>query len=102
MLVRRLALPAKFMGLFGLDTEPHCWMLSIITGRSAPRNLVAWAAIIAGALATGCTKVPLLAPSQSIISLATSSTVVQSNGTAQVSATVINEAGVPVQNGTHV
>ena len=49
-----------------------------------------------------CDKLPLLAPSQSTITLTTTNTVVQSNGTAQVTATILEQAGTPVQNGTTV
>ena len=78
-------------------------MLSIITGRSASKNLLVWAALAVGALVRrGCDKVPLLAPGLSTITLSTTNTVVQSNGTAEVSATVLEQSGTPVQNGTTV
>jgi PKD domain-containing protein/Big-like domain-containing protein len=77
-------------------------MFSIITGRSASRNLVVWAALTVGALVAGCNKVPLLAPSLSTITLSSTSTIVQSNSTAQVSATVLKQPGTIVQDGTTV
>src|SRR5438093_13359280 len=78
-------------------------MLSIITGRSASWNLVVCAVFAAAVFGTSsCDKLPLLAPSQSTITLSTTNTVVQSNGTAQVTATILEQAGTPVQNGTTV
>jgi hypothetical protein len=49
-----------------------------------------------------CDKVPLLAPTQSTITLTVSTTALGVNGTAQVIATVIEQSGTPVQNGTVV
>ena len=52
--------------------------------------------------AAACDKVPLLAPTQSTITLSVSSTAMGVNGTAQVIATVTEQSGTPVQNGTLV
>jgi PKD repeat protein len=52
--------------------------------------------------AVACDKVPLLAPTQSTISLFATSTIVQANGSTDIIATVIEQAGTPVQNGTVV
>jgi adhesin/invasin len=52
--------------------------------------------------AAACDKVPLLAPTESTVNLTVSTTTLAVNGTAQVIATVIEQAGTPVQNGTHV
>lgn len=60
---------------------------------------VALTALVAGA---ACDKVPLLAPTNSSISLVASTTVVPTNGTTQVIAVVIESAGTPVHNGTVV
>jgi PKD repeat protein len=49
-----------------------------------------------------CDKVPLLAPTQSTITLTVSTTALGVNGTAQIIATVIEQSGTPVQNGTMV
>lgn len=57
---------------------------------------------IAAVLTTSCDKVPLLAPSQSTITLTTSTTSVPINGVVEVSASVTEPAGTPVQNGTYV
>jgi hypothetical protein len=66
--------------------------------------LRAVAAVALTALAAGaaCDKVPLLAPTNSTISLQASTTVVPTNGTTQVIAVVIESAGTPVHNGTVV
>jgi PKD repeat protein len=45
---------------------------------------------------------PLLAPQESTITLTSTSTVVQANGTAEIRATVVEKGGTPVQNGTTV
>jgi hypothetical protein len=52
--------------------------------------------------AAACDKVPLLAPTESTVSLTVSTTTLPVNGTAQVIATVIEQAGTPVHNGTMV
>jgi adhesin/invasin len=54
------------------------------------------------ALASGCDKVPLLAPTESTITLNVSTTTVPVNGTAQIIASVTEKPGTPVQNGTVV
>jgi hypothetical protein len=51
---------------------------------------------------SACDKVPLLAPTESTITLNVNSTTVPVNGTAQVIASVTESAGTPVQNGTVV
>lgn len=57
--------------------------------------------VLAASLA-GCDKVALTAPTESTISLFASSTIVPLNGTSEITATVIEQAGTPVQNGTLV
>ena len=59
-------------------------------------------ALLLGLFTIACDKVPLLAPTESTITLSVSTTTLASNGTAQVIATVIEKAGTPVQNGTVV
>jgi len=54
---------------------------------------------LSGLLATGCDTVPLTAPSDATLTLTTSNGV---NGSTQVSATVLEGGGTPVQNGTSV
>ena len=56
----------------------------------------------AAILTTACDKLPLLAPQESTIKLSASSSVVQSNGTTEIRATVLEASGTPVQNGTTV
>jgi hypothetical protein len=53
-------------------------------------------------LALGCDKLPLLAPQQSTITLSAGNAVVQANGTTEIRATVLEQGGTPVQNGTTV
>ncbi len=78
-------------------------MLSIITGALPPRNVKVWAlAACLGSLASACDKLPLLAPTGSKVTLSSNSTVVQANGTADIRATVLEQSGTPVQNGTTV
>jgi adhesin/invasin len=52
--------------------------------------------------AAACDKVPLTAPTESTITLFATSTSVSSTGSTDIVATVIEEAGTPVQNGTVV
>ncbi len=54
------------------------------------------------ALASACDKVALLAPTESTITLSVSATSLPINGTAEITATVIEQAGTPVHNGTTV
>src|SRR5438270_131121 len=53
-------------------------------------------------LPAACQKVPLLAPSGSIITLTASTTALPVNGTAQLIAQVIEAAGTPPHSGTQV
>ena len=53
-------------------------------------------------VSAACDKVPLTAPTQSTITLTISTTSLPINGTAEVIATVVEQAGTPVQNGTLV
>ena len=49
-----------------------------------------------------CDKVPLLAPTESTITLVSDRAVVPVNGTAQIIATLIEQSGTPAHNGTLV
>jgi PKD repeat protein len=69
----------------------------------------AWAAAAVGLSvglaavgATSCDKMPLSAPTESTITLFANSTSVGLNGSVEITATVIESAGTPVQNGTVV
>ena len=78
-------------------------MLFTITGLTRPINPGLWLlALCAGISAAACDKLPLLAPQESTITLSTASTVVQANGTTEIRATVLEQGGTPVQNGTTV
>ena len=62
-----------------------------------------WAlAACVASLASACDKLPLLAPTGSKVTLSSNSSVVQANGTAEIRATVLEQSGTPVQNGTTV
>jgi hypothetical protein len=74
---------------------------------SCSRHLRAVAAtlalVLAAALITvACDKVPLTAPTGSTLTLSTNATIVPLNGTADITATVIESAGTAVHNGTLV
>lgn len=78
-------------------------MLSIITKLGRLRNLRVWVLVaIASSAAPGCEKLPLLAPQESTITLSSGTITVQANGTTEIRATVLEQAGTPVQNGTTV
>lgn len=78
-------------------------MLSIIAGlRRIGSVAVCCAALVAAIGVAGCDKLPLLAPQQSTITLSSASTVIQANGATEVRATVLEQGGTPVQNGTTV
>ena len=66
--------------------------------RFALLTLAVPALLAAGA----CEKVPLLAPTDSTITLYAANTVLPVNGATEITATVIESAGTPVQNGTLV
>jgi PKD repeat protein len=57
---------------------------------------------VALAAGTACDKVPLMAPTETTITLFANTTTLPVNGTAEITATVIESAGTPVQNGTVV
>ena len=71
---------------------------------STPRRLGSLLTVLlaAAALGVGCDKVPLLAPTQATITLVPSTTVVSATGSATIIASVIEQSGTPVQNGTVV
>jgi hypothetical protein len=59
-------------------------------------------ALVSAIAAAGCDKVPLTAPTGSVITLTSTATVLPLNGTADITANVIESAGTQVQNGTLV
>jgi hypothetical protein len=58
--------------------------------------------VLATLVAISCDRVPLLAPTNSTVTLDASSRVVETGGSTSVSAMVIEQSGTPVQNGTTV
>ena len=60
------------------------------------------AALLALTTASACDKVPLSAPTESTITLFATSTSISATGSTDIVATVIEQAGTPVQNGTVV
>src|SRR3954469_19627557 len=73
------------------------------TGRSSWTPLVWGLLVVTAAMgAAGCDKTPLLAPNASTITLSTNTNIVQTNGSAEIRATVLESSGTPVQNGTTV
>jgi PKD domain/Bacterial Ig-like domain (group 1) len=78
-------------------------LFAMIARRLRPTLSRALVALVAVALsATACDKVPLTAPSESTITLFATATSVSSTGSTDIVATVIEQAGTPVQNGTVV
>ena len=78
-------------------------LFAMIARRLRPILSRALVALVAVALAaTACDKVPLTAPSESTITLFATATSVSSTGSTDIVATVIEEAGTAVQNGTVV
>jgi len=58
--------------------------------------------VLAMLVAISCDRVPLLAPTNSTVTLEAGSRVVETGGSTSVSAMVIEQSGTPVQNGTTV
>lgn len=77
-------------------------LLSLLALPVSRSRLSLSALLIAVAMLSACDKVPLLAPTSSTITLTVSTTVVPVNGTAEITASVTESAGTPVQNGTVV
>ena len=65
-------------------------------------TLAIWGALVGSLAVVGCDKVPLLAPTESTITLSASNTFLPVNTETQIVATVIESAGTAVQNGTLV
>src|SRR6266542_2927972 len=78
-------------------------MLSILMiARRLMRHVVAAFLVSITVLTAACEKVPLLAPSGSLITITASTTALPVNGTAQLVAQVIEAAGTPPHSGTQV
>jgi PKD repeat protein len=76
--------------------------LLYLTASTVSRPIARLFCVLAVVAAVACDKVPLLAPTASTITLTVSTTSLGVNGTAQVIATVIEQSGTPVHNGTMV
>jgi hypothetical protein len=74
------------------------YLRPLSVSRTAARLLL----VALSAIPAACDKVPLLAPTESTITLQTNTTTLAINGSAEVIATVIESAGTPVHNGTTV
>jgi adhesin/invasin len=71
--------------------------------RGIQKHTLAGAAIILVAIVTtGCDKVPLTAPTNSTVTLTAPTRTLPLGGTTEVTATVLESGGTPVQNGTTV
>jgi PKD repeat protein len=78
-------------------------LFAMIARGLRPTRLRAAFALLAMTLAvTACDKVPLTAPTESTITLFAAATSVSPNGSTDIVATVIEQAGTAVQNGTVV
>ncbi len=74
------------------------YLRPLSVSRTAARLLL----VALSAIPAACDKVPLLAPTESTITLSSNTTTLAINGTAEIIATVIESAGTPVHNGTTV
>lgn len=77
-------------------------LLSFVVLSVSRSRLALSAVLVAVATFSACDKVPLLAPTESTITLNVSTTTVQINGSATLMASVVEPAGTPVHNGTVV
>lgn len=60
------------------------------------------ALLLAAAVAAGCEKAQLLAPTNSTITVSAAARILPLGGTTQITATLLEQGGTPVQNGTTV
>ena len=77
-------------------------MLSVIMISRRTRAILLGVAAVAAAIAVGCNKVPLLAPTGSHIVVSATATALPVNGSADIIAQVLESAGTPPQDGTLV
>ncbi len=77
--------------------RPDSSPLSALVGRLALGITTAVAVAVGG-----CDKAPLTAPTDSAVTLFAANTVVALNGTVEITASVTEPGGVPVQNGTQI
>jgi predicted secreted protein len=69
--------------------RPPAWLLRLLAG-------------LAVSVGTACDEMPLLAPTQSTITLSSAHLTLPLNGSTDITATVIEQSGTPVHNGTLV
>lgn len=74
----------------------------MVRGLKSFAHAKACTVLAAALLAAGCDKVPLLAPTQSTITLTATTTRAGLNSTVEIAATVLEQSGTPVQDGTLV
>ncbi len=77
-------------------------LLNRLAGSRHARRTAAAALLVGLAAGPACDKVPLMAPTETTITLFANTASLPINGTAEITATVIESAGTPVQNGTVV
>jgi len=68
----------------------------------ARRRLALHCALLLSLATVACERVPLLAPTGSVITLTSAATAVPTNGTAQLIAQVLEPSGTPPHSGTHL
>jgi len=71
-------------------------------GALASRVVTVAFSIVVGGFLVGCDKAPLTAPTDSAVTLFANNTVVALHGSVEITASVTEPGGVPVQNGTQV
>jgi PKD repeat protein len=77
-------------------------LLCLLVSHVSRPSLAVIGVLLLATFGSACDKVPLLAPTESTITLNVSTTTVPVSGTAQVIASVTEKPGTPVQNGTVV
>ena len=77
-------------------------MLPRMSFRALGQPTAVAASVVAMVSLGSCEKVPLLAPTESVITIVSNRSVLPVNGTAEITATVIEQSGTPAHNGTLV
>lgn len=77
-------------------------VVSVPLGPLAGRVVTGALSLVLGGFVVGCDKAPLTAPTDSAVTLFANNTVVALNGSVDITASVTEPGGVPVQNGTQV
>ncbi|MGV3518114.1 Ig-like domain-containing protein, partial [Luteitalea sp.] len=76
--------------------------VSLPSWAAASRAALGATSLVLALALVGCDKAPLTAPTDSAVTLFANNTVVALNGTVEITASVTEPGGVPVQNGTQV